>query len=184
MKEFLRCKACGYIMAKDNPSEVCPACGIQRKVFEDYKYNLSPFRKMILDMDIHAILVHLPQTISVLIPFCGILSMVTDAATGIKFLYSVEILTYILPFTVLGAIVSGIFDGKVRFKKINTPALKKKTILGIILLCITGMMAYFNYSDDIKVVLFPLMGLSVFSLLIQAVLARTGIRLMFAWLPG
>lgn len=171
-------------MAKDNPSLVCPACGIQRKVFEEYNYNLSPFRKIILDMDLHAIMVHFPQTIAVLIPVCGVLSLITNAAAGIKFLYSIEVMTYILPFTVLVAIGSGIFDGKIRFKKINTPALKKKIILGIMLLCITCIMAYLNYSNDIKSALFRIMGLSILSLMIQVLLARTGIRLMFAWLPG
>lgn len=184
MKEYLKCKACGYIITKDDPAEVCPACGIQRKVFEDYKYNLTPRRKIILDLDIHAIMVHLPQAIAVLIPFCGILSLVTDAGTGIKFLYTVEAVTYLLPLTVLGAVVSGIFDGRIRFKKLNTPALKKKMILGSILFGVTSVMAYIMFSNDIKVVLFPLMGLALFSLVIQAVLARTGIKLMFAWLPG
>jgi len=184
LKEYLKCKACGYIINKDDPTDICPACGIQRKVFEDYKYKLSPRRKLFIDLDIHAILVHFPKTIAVLIPFFGILSLITDASIGIKFLFTVESITYLLPLAVLGAILSGLFDGKIRFKKLNTPALKKKIILGSILYAVTAIMIYIVCTMDIRDGLFPLMGLSIISLVIQAVLARTGIRLMFAWLPG
>jgi hypothetical protein len=184
MKEYLKCKACGYIIEKDDPAQVCPACGIQRKVFEEYKFTLSPRRKLVLDLDIHAILVHFPQTIGVLIPFFGILSLITEAGIGMKFLYTVEAITYILPPAVLASILSGLFDGNIRFKKLNTPALKKKIILASILLAVTSVMAYINYTTDIRESLLLLTGLSVISLAIQEVLARTGIKLMFAWLPG
>jgi hypothetical protein len=184
VKEYLKCKACGYIISSDDPTDVCPACGLARKVFEDYKYNLSPRRKFILDMDFHAIMVHLPQTIAVLIPFFGILSLVTDAGIGIKFLYTVEAITYLLPLTVAAALLSGLFDGRIRFKKLNTPALKKKIVFGSGLFAVSAVMAYIAYSTDIKAALFPLMGLSIVCLGIEFVLARTGIKLMFAWLPG
>jgi len=184
MKEYLKCKACGFIMDKESNPEICPACGVSKKVFEDYKYNISPRRKLIMDLDIHPIMLHLPQAITALIPFFGILSLLTDASWGIKFLYSVEIITYLLPLTVLATILSGMIDGKNRFKKLGTPALKKKIILGSILLVITSVMPVLLFSMGIKEALFPLIGLSLIAMGNEALLSKIGIKLISAYLPG
>jgi rubredoxin len=184
MKEYLRCKACGYIMDKDGGHEICPACGVSKKVFEDYKYNLSPRRKLIMDLDLHPIMLHFPQAITVFIPFFGILSLITDAGWGIKFLYSIEIITYLLPLTVIATIITGMIDGKNRFKKLGTPAIKKKIILGTILLVITSIMPCLIFSMGIKEALFPIMGLSIIAMVNEALLSKIGIKLISAYLPG
>jgi NADH:ubiquinone oxidoreductase subunit 6 (subunit J) len=129
-------------------------------------------------------MLHLPQAITGLIPFFGILSLITDAGWGIKFLYSVEIITYLLPLSVLSALFSGMLDGKNRFKKLSTPALKKKIILACILLVITSVMPYLVYSMGIKEALFPVIGLSILALGNEAMLSKIGIRLISAYLPG
>ncbi len=184
MKEYLKCKACGFIMDKDGAPEICPACGVSKKVFEDYKYNISPRRKLIMDLDIHPIMLHLPQAITALIPTFGFFSLLTDASWGIKFLYSVELITYLLPLTVLVTILSGMIDGKNRFKKLGTPALKKKIILGTILLIITSIMPYLVFSMGIKDALFPIIGLSLIAIANEALLSKIGIKLITAYLPG
>ena len=184
MKEYLRCKACGFIMDKDGAPDICPACGISKKVFEDYKYNISQKRKLIMDINIHPIMLHLPQAITGLIPFFGFLSLVTDAGWGIKFLYAVEVVTYLLPLSVLAATLTGMFDGHNRFKKLNTPALKKKMILASVLMVLTIVMPCIVYSIGIKDALFPLIGLSFLTLANEAMLSKIGIRLIFAHLPG
>jgi len=184
MKEYLRCKACGFIMGKDGAPDVCPACGVSKKVFEDYKYNISPRRKLIMDINIHPIMLHLPQAITGLIPFFGLLSLITDAGWGIKFLYTLEIITYLLPLSVLAATLTGMFDGRNRFKKLSTPALKKKMILASVLLLLTLAMPYLVYTVGIKDALFPLIGLSFITLANEAMLSKIGIKLIFAYLPG
>ncbi len=184
MKEYLKCKACGFIMEKDDAPDLCPACGISKKVFEDYKYNISLRRKLIMDLNAHPIMLHLPQAITGLIPFFGILSLITDAGWGIKFLNAVEITVYLLPLSVLAAMLTGMFDGKNRFKKLGTPALKKKMLLASILLILTSAMPYLVYSMGIKEALFPLIGLSIIALAAEAILSKVGIKLIFAHLPG
>ncbi len=184
MKEYLKCKACGFIMNKDSSPEICPACGISKKVFEDYKYNISLRRKFIMDLDFHPIMLHLPQGITGMIPLFGILSLITDASWGIKFLYTVEIITYLLPLSVLATMLTGMFDGKNRFKKLGTPALKKKMILAAILLIFTSVMPYLVFSMGIKDALFPLIGLSIIALANETMLSKVGIKLIFAFLPG
>jgi len=137
-----------------------------------------------MDLDFHPIMIHLPQAITALIPFFGILSLITDASWGIKFLYSIEIITYLLPLTVIAAIIAGIIDGKNRFKKLNTPALKKKIILGTILMIITSAMSYLLFSMGIKDALFPVIGLSIIAMGNEALLSKIGIKLINAYLPG
>ena len=171
-------------MDKEGAPDICPACGISNKVFEDFKYNISPRRKLIMDLNFHPIMLHLPQAITGLIPFFAVLSLVTDASWGIKFLYTVEIVTYLLPLSVLAAALTGMFDGKNRFKKLNTPALKKKIILASVLLIITTAMPCLVFTMGIKEALFPLMGLSVIALANEALLSKIGIKLIFAHLPG
>jgi len=184
MKEYLKCKACGFIMDKEGAPDICPACGIPSKVFEDYKYNISPRRKLIMDIDLHPIMLHLPQGITGMIPFFGLLSLISTADWGIKFLYTVEIITYLLPLSVMATMLTGMFDGKNRFKKLGTPALKKKIILASVLLALTSVMPFMVYSMGIKDALFPLIGLSFITLANETMLSKIGIKLMFAYLPG
>jgi len=171
-------------MDKDDAPDICPACGVPKKVFEDYKYNITPGRKLIMDLNLHPIMLHSPQAITALIPFFGILSLITNASYGIKFLYTVEIIAYLLPLSVLAALLTGIIDGKNRFKKLAAPALKKKIILASILLLLTTAMPYLVFTMGIKEALFPLIGLSFTAMAIEAVLSKIGIKLILAYLPG
>lgn len=184
MKEYLKCRACGFIMDKDGAPDICPACGVPKKVFEDFKYNITPRRKLIMDLNLHPIMLHLPQAITGLIPFFAVLSLITDASLGIKFLYTVEIITYILPLSVSAAAITGVFDGKNRFKKLSTPALKKKIILASVLLILTTAMPSLVFTMGIKEALFPLIGLSMLALANEALLSKIGIKLIYAYLPG
>jgi rubredoxin len=41
MKELVRCRPCGFVMDADKLGDVCPACGLPRKVFEPYRERVS-----------------------------------------------------------------------------------------------------------------------------------------------
>ena len=60
------CRPCGYVLKESELGDVCPACGLPRKVFEDYKERMSPGRSKILQLDLHPIAVHFPQSMLVL----------------------------------------------------------------------------------------------------------------------
>ena len=51
MKEYLKCKACGFIMNKEGAPDLCPACGIPSKIFEDYKVKKIITEGMIPKLD-------------------------------------------------------------------------------------------------------------------------------------
>jgi rubredoxin len=185
MKDFVKCKACNYIMEKEKLKDVCPACGVPEKLFEDYKYNISFKRYFIMmELDLHPILLHFPQAISVFIPFFIILSVILDASMGIKLLYSAEIMAYLFPFTVAAAYITGLFDAKNRFKKLTNPALKTKIIYGAVLFMVSLVIPVLVLSMGIKESAMYIAALSVVCIALQVILARIGIKLMFAFLPG
>ena len=59
------CKPCGFVMKESELQDLCPACGLPKKVFEHYKDRMSPGRRKILGLDMHPIAVHFPQTVLV-----------------------------------------------------------------------------------------------------------------------
>jgi len=185
MKDFVRCKACNYIMEKDKLKDVCPACGVPKTAFEDYKYTISKKRYFIMmELDLHPIMLHFPQAVSVFIPFFIILSVILDASMGIKLLHGAEVMAYLLPLTVAAAFVTGLFDAKNRFKKLSTPALKTKIILGAVLFAVSLTIPALVFFMEMKEAAMYISALSVVCIALQIVLARIGIKLMFAYLPG
>ncbi len=55
-------------MESDKLGDVCPACGMPRKVFEPYRERVSLNRLMMLNLDLHPIAIHLSQTLVITIP--------------------------------------------------------------------------------------------------------------------
>lgn len=184
MKEFLKCRVCGYIMDKDGAPDICPACGVGSKAFEDYRYNISEIRRIIMAIDIHPIILHVPQAITGLIPFFVLLSFFFQGMTPAKLLDTVEVLTYLLPLSVIAAFGTGVFDGYNRFKKIGTPALKSKMIRAGVLFAITCVMTYLVYRRGIEGAAVPVALLSLASLAVEVSLSRIGIKLMYSYTPG
>ncbi len=51
--------------------DVCPACGLPRKVFEPYRERVSINRLRLLNLDMHPIAIHLSQAMVIAIPAPG-----------------------------------------------------------------------------------------------------------------
>ena len=73
MKELVRCRPCGFVMEADKLGDVCPACGLPRKVFEPYRERVSRNRLRLLNLDLHPIVIHLSQALVIAIPLLVIL---------------------------------------------------------------------------------------------------------------
>lgn len=185
MAKTVRCKACGYVTDESKVKDVCPACGLPKTVFEEYNEKISKKRKFILDLHLHPIAVHFPQALATLIPVLLIAAMLLDPDLLLYFVHSARVLAVLLPFTVVGAIVAGIVDGKTRMKKLNTPLLARKMILGFLLLLFSVPMA-------VVVIWFGnwwgwpflLIALSLGCLICEVFLGRIGGKLMYARLKG
>ena len=132
MKKYVRCKVCGYVMEESELKDLCPACGLPKTVFEPYTKKISPQRKFILDQHIHPIAIHFPQVLIMLIVFMPLLSLIVSDPWRAEFLIIAKWSIYVLPITVLGGFLTGLLDGKLRFKKLHTPLLISKMMVGLI----------------------------------------------------
>lgn len=185
MSQLLRCKPCGYIIKEDKLGEFCPACGMPKTAFEPYKDNISPKRKFILGLDLHPIMIHFPQAFVSIIPVILLINILFPSFFGDELPATAKLLSVLLPFTVLGAVFSGIIDGKTRFKKLGTSALKNKIIAGSIFLILSVvifiMVVLFEFKLEIKLYIIIL---CIACLVCAFILATIGKKLICAKLPG
>lgn len=183
--EQLRCKACGYIINAGKPGDKCPACGLPRTVFEPFRENLSKRRRLILDLNLHPIALHFPQAFAAVIPVFILAGVAIPSSVGSDLLAAARVLSVLLPFAVIAAFASGALDGWNRFKRLTTPALARKIILGSVLLALSvaaSLVAVTQGTDypGRLVLLFLTIGCS----LCQFMLAQIGKTLMNAKLQG
>jgi uncharacterized membrane protein len=130
MAELLRCKSCGYVVEAGKVGEVCPACGVPRKMMEAWKDPISDRRRLILGLDIHPVILHFS------ISFCAsafVLALVALALPGLYPEQVGSILTAflgVLPVAIIASFLSGLLDSKVRFRRTTTPVLTRKKLIG------------------------------------------------------
>jgi len=131
MKKMYKCRVCGYVLEREEPTDVCPACGVKGKIFEDYDSPLSRKRRKLLDLYIHAIMVHFPIAFVFSTFLLSLLISINIFKEPTVFTDIRNVIIWVLPFTALSATAAGLYDGKLRFKRLNTPYLKKKLILAV-----------------------------------------------------
>lgn len=190
MAQLMRCKPCGYIISEDKLKDTCPACGVPSKLFEPYKDKVKPNRRKILDLDLHPIAVHFPQTLAVFIAQMIFISIVFPEFRPTDIKAFVQFMSLLLPFSVIGAFISGVIDGKVRFKKLKTTALVKKMIFGSCMIITSGIVTYAAFNLDNTTDLYSLTSkiiilfASASTLGIAIYLAVIGKKLMYCEMPG
>jgi uncharacterized membrane protein len=134
-EEMVRCKACGYVMAKSSLGEVCPACGVKKEMFEPWEDKVGELRRFILDKHLHPVIVHAPQALVFLLLILTVLFPLFGADLQKTYLWpAVVVMTWLLPIAIVATILSGFFDAMVRYRKVATPALLQKQLLGYLLL--------------------------------------------------
>lgn len=130
MKALVKCKACGFVMEARKVGEVCPACGVPGEMFEPHVDRVSEQRRRILDRHIHPVIVHVPQAFAFFLPlFAAVVPFVNEPLKN-ELTATIRILAFCLPFTLIGAFLSGMLDGKTRFRRYTTPILKRKIVSG------------------------------------------------------
>jgi len=184
MKEMVRCKPCGYIM-EAGKHDTCPACGVSSKVFEPYKDRVSHKRRQLLDLDLHPIAVHFPQTIAVFIFQFLLISIFFPKFKSAEILNFIGFLGILLPLAVFGAFISGVIDAKIRFKKLTPSALRKKIYLGTLMLITSfAVPLFFSLCDKTLTIKIVVLVSTAVTLLIATLLALMGKKLMYAEMPG
>jgi len=185
MKTYIRCKVCGYIMDASHLKDLCPACGLPKTVFEAYTKKISPKRKFLLDQHLHPIAIHFPQVFILLVVLMPLLSLMVDDPLRTEFLVVAKLSILVLPFTVFGGFVTGLLDGQLRFKKVTTPLLVNKMIVGIIFqilsIAIFGLYLLNGFAgNNIAIIV----GLGVVSTGCAIYLGRVGSTMFDSILPG
>ncbi|MBN1534035.1 MAG: hypothetical protein JXA20_15300 [Spirochaetes bacterium] len=185
MTALKRCKACGLIINESKIKDLCPACGVPKITFEPYTERVSLNRKRLLDLHMHPIMVHIPQALISLLPLMVAGHILLPERYGIAFLHTATVLSALLPVSAAATVVSGMLDGRIRFKKITTPYLKQKMLIGGIMLLMTVGMAAIAVTSGFVGFYVPLyLGLNALCLLCQYLLGTIGVQLMFSVLPG
>jgi uncharacterized membrane protein/rubredoxin len=186
MKELVRCKSCGYIMEKGRLHGKCPACGVPEKMFEPYTEKIAPFRKFVLSLDLHPVLVHFPQAFAVTILLLSLFALVASAEIHERISGTIAILGGALPFVVMLAFLSGLFDGKIRFRRVNTPLLVRKMIFGVLFFCVSCAIAWMVvfHPSFTKITWYAVAGLSLAGVGCGAYLGMLGSSLINAKFPG
>ncbi len=147
MKELVRCRPCGFVMEADKLGDVCPACGLPRKVFEPYREKVSRNRLILLNFDLHPIAIHLSQALVIAIPVLVILSNLFRNFQP-EIIKNVLIFSvFVFPFTLLLAMITGVIDGLTRFKTLATPLLRVKIIFSSIIIVLSATMAFVGPSE-------------------------------------
>lgn len=187
MKEFVICKSCGFIMPKSRLKDRCPACGVPARMFEPYQEKVSEKRKMILELDLHPVLVHFPISFNFTILAIAVVCLfLKDSQAASVLQAAMMFLVYCLPVVVLAAFIGGLIDGKIRFRKVTTPLLLTKIILGTlfflfaaVMLCINILYSPGNFTGILLTAVLSAAGLGL-----SAVLGKIGTSLLPAKFPG
>lgn len=186
MKQYVRCKACGYIMEADKVGKLCPACGVPAKAFEPYEEKISEKRKRVLDLHIHPIVVHLAQGLAPLIVlFAIVLAILGEGALKTTLVQATRVLAAFLPLSVILAFAAGLIDGNLRFHKVTTPLLVKKMIFGALFFVLSlgaAALALFVGLDGAALASFAL--LELLSLVTAVLLGNWGFGLLSSRFPG
>ena len=137
MKKLYKCKVCGFVLKSKILPDLCPACGFKGKIFEEFEPTVSPKRRKAMELHAHSAFVHFPIAVITFIFFINLLILAKVIALNSVFVASLKAMVWLLPFVTLFGMLSGLYDGKLRFKKINTPLLKKKLLLSILLIAVS-----------------------------------------------
>jgi uncharacterized membrane protein len=173
-------------MEEKNLGEVCPACGFKRSVFAADAERLSPMRRAVLDMHIHPIIVHFPQAFVFLLLVLSNVALFSRDPLHDNMVLVVRYLAILLPFFVAGAFVSGMFDARVRLKKLLTPILYSKIVAGSIFFVSSVAAAYlavvlkeFHHS-----LFFAMDGLFILAFVCSIVVGKLGTLLICTKVQG
>ena len=181
MKELVRCRPCGFVMEADKLGDVCPACGLPRKVFEPYREKVSRNRLTILNLDLHPIAIHLSQTLVIAIPFFIIITKYFTDFKPVMMSSMLEFSVFVFPLTLTLAIITGIVDGLTRFKTLATPLLRVKIIFSFIILGLSIGIFFSSKNEALSVLTIIL---SLLSLAAGVQLGLWGKKLIDVILPG
>jgi hypothetical protein len=184
--ELMRCKTCGYVMEAVKPGAVCPACGVPWKMMEPWKDPVSPKRRRLLHLDSHPIIDHFSISFVASALVLSLFVLVFPGLFRQEATALLQALVGVLPLAVIASFVTGLFDGKLRFRRTTAPLLVSKKVLGAVFLVLSVAAAVITFAASpyetwVRVAdLFLMAG----GVICGVGLGRIGGRLILAIFPG
>lgn len=132
------CRVCGYVRSIGKEGR-CPACGVRDTAFVPFQHKASLKRRMFLKLDVHPVAVHFTITYTAVTVLLFILIQFVDNLLGVPIKGILDLQISFLPLLIASGGLTGLIDGKIRFRKIKTPYLWRKIILGSLLLVTSGI---------------------------------------------
>lgn len=182
----MRCRPCGYLIAEGKLKDVCPACGVPRKMFEPWTDPVGAKRRALLETNLHPMVIHFTvafaaSTFALSLGSLFFPRLLAGLATNM-----LVVMTAVLPLTVLAGWAAGVLDGWVRFRRVTTPLLVRKMAMGgsVFLETLAAAVLLFTFGLDpvwVRIVIVLLLGLSLGAV---AALAKIGASLLCAKSPG
>jgi len=170
----------------------CPACGVPSKMFEPFEDKVPKGRRWFLERHFHPIIVHAPQGLGFLLLILSLVYtiLVHTAAQSdfsVMLLHGIQVMSVLLPLSVIGGFLSGLVDGKVRYKKLNTILLRRKMIMGSLFILLSIGMWIVAFQQDFAVSLsreIQYLAMSLCAFLCSAFLGIWGSSLTQGIMPG
>jgi hypothetical protein len=120
-----------------------------------------------------------------LVFFALLLAFLGEGELRAAVLGASKTLAILLPLAVLAAFGAGLLDGKIRFRKVTTPILVRKIILGALFFAFSlGGAAFAAFTSLAGAILLPFGLLELLGLAAGTMLGLLGSRLMDAGFPG
>jgi hypothetical protein len=160
--------------------------GVPAKIFEPYQDPVTEKRRRILKLHLHPIIVPFPQSFAFTLFVLAVLSFVVSPQINGFLTCTMQVLSSALPFFIILTLLTGLLDGKTRFRRVTTLFLKKKIILGLSFLFSSILIAFvalvLRPSSVPAMALFTL--LTIVAVGISIALGLIGDELIEAKFPG
>ena len=182
----MRCRSCGYVAAGGKLKDVCPACGVPRKMFEPWTDPVGGKRQALLEMNLHPMVIHFTVAFTASTFALSLFSLFFPRFLAGLATNMLVVMTAVLPLTVLAGWAAGMVDGRIRFRRLATPLLVRKAVMGgsVFLETLAAAVLLFTFGLEpgwVRIAIAVLLGLSLGAV---AVLAKIGVSLLCARSPG
>ncbi len=141
------CRVCGYVRTVSKGGR-CPACGVRDSAFVPFQHKASFKRRIFLKLDVHPVAVHFTITYTAVSALLFVLLLFIDEILEVPIQGILDLQITLLPLLIASGGITGLIDGKIRFKKIKTPYLLRKIVLGSILFVISVILLIIHITSQ------------------------------------
>lgn len=179
MRSHIQCGVCGYIGEESKIKQVCPACGAPLTSFTHYEFGINEKRLSNLNMHLHPILVHFPISIAVLSFLFLLIAFLIGSGANDPWILIEKIISIILPFSIIAAMATGLFDAKSRLRDVVGRVQKQKIQLGTSFLVVSIVSAILiNYEVFTFLGIVAILLLGLLNILFSGLLGKKGASLL------